>query len=94
MTNYYSNTMKKAFDYKEYLGPAINAMMQSAEKDEYADINPPSAFKKSPPKKKAIGNLRSWREFRQRYKDSMEDAVEAMMASALRDEFVDKNMPM
>lgn len=73
---------------------AINAMMQSAEKDEYADMNPPSAFKKDPPKRKPITTLRDWREIRQQYKDKMKHAVEAMMASALRDEFVDKNMPM
>ncbi len=86
--------MKKSLRYKEYLEPAIGAMIQSASKDEYADANPPSAFKKSTTKKKIISNLREWKELRQRYKDSMEHAVEAMMASAMRDEYVDKNMPM
>ncbi len=86
--------MKKTFNYKEYLAPAISAMMQSAEKDEYADLNPPSAFQKSTPKRKVISTLQNWRDSRQRYKDRMEQAVEAMMASAMRDEYVDKNKPM
>ncbi len=87
--------MKKSYKYREHLGMAINAMMQSAEKDEYADLNPPSAFKKDLPKRKPIiTNLKDWREMRQQYKDKMKDAVDAMMASALHDEYVDKNMPM
>lgn len=85
--------MKKSFKYNEYTGLAIQALMQSAEKDEFADQNPPSEFAKPAPKKK-ITNLKEWREFRQKYKDKMEPAVKSLMESAKQDIYVDKNKPM
>lgn len=75
---------KTAVKYKDHTGIAISAMMESAQKDEYTDqfqtMRPPHV-----PSDPKITNLKDWRNMRKRYKDSMGDAVEAMMASAHRE---------
>lgn len=76
--------MKKVVQYREHTGIAIDAMKEAAEKDEYADQNKPIIFPKAPTPQKAT-NLKEWRNMRKKYKDSMEAAINAMMASASKE---------
>ncbi len=74
--------MKKVTKYKDHTGIAITAMMESAQKDDYTDQIQPMEPLHAPLQRPKITNLRDWRNMRKKYKDSMEGAVEAMMASA------------
>lgn len=59
-------------------------MMEAAEKDEYVDQNKPNLFPQAPTPQKA-SNLKEWRNRRKKYKDSMEGAINAMTASAIKE---------
>ena len=85
--------MNKSKPYKESTELAIYAMMESAQKDEYADKKISPNFPKK--KKKRDVTLKDIREWNKKkiYKDDIEMTVNAMMDSAKNDPYADKNPP-
>lgn len=85
--------MNKSNSYKESTGLAIQAMMDSARKDEFSDHKREIHF---PQKKKkrdvTLKDIREWGKKRA-YKEDTGLTVNAMMASAINDPYVDENPP-
>lgn len=85
--------MGKSTPYKESTAIAIQAMMSAARKDEYADgkrrINFPQKKKK---REVTLKDIREWNK-RRVYKEDTGITVNAMMASAIKDPYVDLNPP-
>lgn len=85
--------MSKSKPYKESTGLAIQAMMDSARKDKYADnkreINFPQKKKK---RDVTLKDIREW-DKKRAYKEDTEVTVNAMMDSAINDPYVDEKLP-
>ena len=85
--------MGKSISYKESTAIAIQAMMSSARKDEYADrkrkINSPQNRKK---REVTLKDIREGNK-RRTYKEDAGITVNAMMESAIKDPYVDLNPP-
>lgn len=85
--------MGKSISYKESTAIAIQAMMSSARKDEYANrkrkINFPQNRKK---REVTLKDIREWNK-RRTYKEDTGITVDAMMESAIKDPYVDLNPP-
>lgn len=86
--------MKKVTPYQELTGIAIEAMMDSARKDEYIDKKKVSYFpsKKNKPTTLTLKDIREWGKQRH-YKENTGLAVNAMMESAINDPYADVNPP-
>lgn len=85
--------MKKVRPYQELTGIAIQAMMDSARKDEYIDKKRVPHFPQK--RTKATITLKDVREWgkKRHYKEETGLAVNAMMESAIKDPYVDVNPP-
>lgn len=85
--------MKKLRPYQELTGIAIQAMMDSARKDEYIDKKRVPHFPQK--RNKATITLKDVREWgkKRHYKEDTGLAVNAMMESAIKDPYVDQNPP-
>lgn len=86
--------MKNTIKYNEIMEGAVEAMMQSALTDEFVDKKIHTNFPKT--KRKEVLTLKDVRAMnlkRKKYKESTELAVNAMMQSAINDEYADKNKP-
>ena len=85
--------MNKAELYKETTAYAVRAMMESARKDEYVDkkvtINFPQKKKK---RDVTLKDVREWNKKRV-YKEDTGHVINAMMESAIKDPYIDKNPP-
>lgn len=85
--------MKKVRAYHESTGWAIQAMMDSARKDEFADKKIVSNFPQKRNKRTVtLKDIREWGKKRS-YKEDTGVAVNAMMASAINDPYADLNPP-
>ena len=86
--------MNKAELYKESTAHAVRAMMEAANKDEYADqkmvINFPQKKKK---REVTLKDVREWNKKRI-YKEDTGFAINAMMESAMKDPYADENTPL
>ena len=80
--------MGKSISYKESTAIAIQAMMSSARKDEYADNFPQNRKKREV----TLKDIREWNK-RRTYKEDTGITVDAMMESAIKDPYVDLNPP-
>lgn len=85
--------MKKVRPYRELTGIAIEAMMDSARKDEYIDKKKVTHFPQK--RNKATITLKDVREWgkKRHYKEDTGLAVNAMMESAIKDPYADVNPP-
>lgn len=85
--------MKKVRPYRELTGIAIEAMMDSARKDEYIDKKKVIHFPQK--RNKATLTLKDVREWgkKRHYKEDTGLAVNAMMESAIKDPYADVNPP-
>ena len=85
--------MNKTISYKESTAIAIHAMISAARKDEYADRKRKSGFPQNRKKRDVtLKDVREWNK-RRNYKENAGIAVNAMMASAINDPYVDLNPP-
>ena len=85
--------MNKTISYKESTAIAIQAMISAARKDEYADRKRKSGFPQNRKKRDVtLKDVREWNK-RRNYKEDAGIAVNAMMASAINDPYVDLNPP-
>ena len=85
--------MNKTISYKESTAIAIQAMISAARKDEYADRKRKSGFPQNRKKRDVtLKDVREWNK-RRNYKEDAGIAVNAMMASAINDPYVDLNLP-
>lgn len=84
--------MNKTISYKESTAIAIQAMISAARKDEYADRKRKSGFPQNRKKRDVTLDVREWNK-RRNYKEDAGIAVNAMMASAINDPYVDLNPP-
>ena len=85
--------MNKTISYKESTAIAIQAMISAARKDEYADRKRKSVFPQNRKKRDVtLKDVREWNK-RRNYKEDAGIAVNAMMASAINDPYVDLNPP-
>lgn len=85
--------MNKTITYKDSTALAIQAMMSAARKDEYADRKKGNRFPKNRKKHDVtLKDVREWNK-RRNYKEDAGIAVNAMMASAINDPYVDQNPP-
>ena len=86
--------MNKTISYKESTAIAIQAMISAARKDEYADRKRKKWFSPKTERKRdvTLKDVREWNK-RRNYKEDAGIAVNAMMASAINDPYVDLNPP-
>lgn len=82
----------KKTTYKESTGMAINAMMESACKDEYIDKKRKTNFPQKKKREVSLKDIREWNKKRS-YKSDTAVTVNAMMESANNDPYVDLNPP-
>ena len=85
--------MNKTISYKESTAIAIQAMMSTARKDEYADRKRKSGFPQNRKKRDVtLKDVREWNK-RRNYKEDTGITINAMMESAVKDPYVDLNPP-
>ncbi len=85
--------MNKTITYKDSTALAIQAMMSAARKDEYADRKKGNSVPQNRKKRDVtLKDVREWNK-RRNYKEDAGIAVNAMMASAINDPYVDLNPP-
>ena len=85
--------MNKTTSYQESTAIAIQAMTSAAKKDEYTDKKRGSNFPQSRIKRDVtLKDIREWSKKRS-YKEDTGITINAMMESAMKDQYVDLNPP-